>query len=508
MTGFPFTGASLKSGTYNDNEYSGYQRLDALRSGTGVDPSLAELINSATTYAFGSGNDFKNKNFPILNLTQGAGKKKAVKSFDLVVKNQIFGKPKTTSVVSKYIETGKTKIGLNHQLFYMIFRDRHFQKNQIISTNGIVGNIKVQIWGHPKRISEGQWRYEARVFGKSTDFIPARFLRQGTTWAEGVMKVSQEHSRGTENRSYNGINVSNRLSVMRQSINLAGNYANKMLYVKIAVDGRQFQFAYDWEKYLTELTFNCSRETDLLISSDNADSNGFVGNVDYDSGKPVYSGAGLINQIPKVNFLGFTEMSTKKLSTFLTDSLSISGNLDQDLNSSVVIDVMCGYGLLTDISDAMSKNLSLLTPLVDSTLFISKNSDGGLQMGAYFNTYKHISGKIFRFTHHDFFDNSALAQSAPKHPKSGLPITSHEGIIMNFASVSTGNGKTAGNIEFQYEEGREFIDGTVRGMAKIEGMQGGDISTDIDASSMHMMTTQGIHCYNPLSLAYIHCKML
>ena len=506
MNGFPFqSNVTIGATTYNDQAYIGIEKLDNLRKGTGIDPAVVEMANSVAVYAFGNGSDFGKKNFPILTLTQGQRNKKAVKNYEGAIKNKIFGKPKRTSTIAKEITTANKKVGLNNQPFYMIFKDRHFQKNQVISTGGILYTQQVQIDGQPEPASERTFRYKVRVFGKPTDYIDAKYLKKGTVWAEGVVKVSLEHSRGTESRSYNGFTVTNRLSLVRQSINLAGNVANKMMYCKIQADGQTFSFLYDWEKYLTEQQFNANRETDLLISKDNSDEAGYVQNIDSDSGKPVYSGNGLIRQIPTVNIMGYNTLSRNRLNKFFTDSLDIAGNLDQDLSSDVVIDVMCGFGFLQDVDDALKNGLGTLQPISDAGNFLTKNKDGGLQLEGYFTSFRHISGKIIRFTHHNFFDQSPLAAASPKHPKSGRPMTSHEALIMNFGKISN-NGNVMPNIEFQYEEGREYYEGTVRGMAKIEGQQGGDISTDIDASSKHMMASQGIHCYTPLSLGYISCK--
>lgn len=64
----------LGEGIYNDNEYAGIQRLDAIRQSSGIDPAIKELLNSQAVYAFGNDAQFGSKNFPILMQTQGMGR--------------------------------------------------------------------------------------------------------------------------------------------------------------------------------------------------------------------------------------------------------------------------------------------------------------------------------------------------------------------------------------------------------------------------------------------------
>ena len=272
MNGFPFqSGVTIGSTTYNDQAYIGVEKLDSIRRSTGIDPAVVEMANSVAVYAFGSGTDFGKKNYPILSMTQGQRNKRAIKNYDGTVKNMIYGKPKRTSTIAKEISYPTSKVGLNNQPFKLIYKDKHFQKNQFISTGGILNNVQVQISGQPKRTTEGYYEFTAVVVGKSSDYIDKKYLKAGTVWAGGVVKVSLEHSRGTESRSYNGFAVTNRLSLVRQSINIAGNAANKLMYCKFQVDGKLFQFIYDWEKFLTEQEFNAARQTDLLISKHNSD---------------------------------------------------------------------------------------------------------------------------------------------------------------------------------------------------------------------------------------------
>lgn len=495
----------LSSATYDETAYLNAQRLDASRMVVGSE--LSEMLNSAVVYGYGSDSEFGAQNFPILFATQGQGKKRAIKSVDGSYFGKVFGKPKKTSQVSKSLYTLADRPGLNGADIVIPFVDGFFQKNQIIYTGGL-GGPQIQI----RSIVKGAFGHHAigKLFGNK-GYVHPKYLQQGAVWSAGVIKVSIEDSRGTENRSYTPYKITNQLSRIRQSINVKGNAANKMLNVDLKIKGQKFRFYYEFDKYMTELAWMEQKELDLITSKYNRDANGITVNYDADSDKPVYSGMGIWDQIPSSNIMRYPKMTESRLSSFITDTLSITGQLRSVGQGTRYVDVMCGFGLLEEINEALKRNMSLLTPMPSSELFVSKNTSGGLTIGSYFTEYRHISGVIFRFTHHPAFDSSALADSADKHPVTLRPITSYYGFIANFTNVEVDKAMSAtgvaGNIEYVYEDGVEYVEGTVRGLAKIEGQQGGNMATDRDASSLEMMCSQGIHCHYPMSLGAFVCNI-
>lgn len=498
----------VSQATYSNKEYIGIETLDnARRNGH---PDLRDYLNSALVYAYGSNQEFGQKNFPVLFQTQGQGKKRAVTAIDGLVRNFLLGKPKKTSVVAKTIHASNAQTGKGFQQFDMIFRDRFFMKNQILMIGGLASDsIHLHVFGDPKKEGKG-WRYTVRITGGSREsFVPFKYLQAGSIWSGGVVAVSLEHSRGTESRSYYPYQTKNYLNRLRQSINVAGNIANKYLNFKFNVDGQTFEMVYDWEKFLTERSWNEKRDIDLVISRLSMDNDGIIETVDSDSGKPVIRGAGLWQQIPSSNELNYSVLTENLFENYITDMLAMTDNLDADPGADRVIDVMAGYGFLQEVDKALKRNVNLLTPFgLDSNLMVSKGKDGNLSTGAYFTSYKHRSGVTFRFTHYPGFDRGALADSSERHPmQPNLPISSFYAMIMNFGLVSTEGGKSEGNITYLYEQGLEYVEGTVRGLAKIEGKQGGEMATDIDASATHMMVSQGLHVNYPMSLGKIVCKI-
>ena len=484
---------------YQDNRYTGIARLDQARMNA-PDENQKAFLNSVVTYAYGTKFD---KNFPVLTQTQGMGHKRAVDTINGIYYNYLFGKPKTTSVTGKTTHIPGELIGVSNKPIFLYFKDRFFMKGQQIITGGFNGS---QVRIHDNPVKEGSlWKYEAYNM-KINKPVPYDHVKPGSVWGAGAVSVSLEHSRGTESRGQGMFRIKNYIKALRHSINLAGNVENKVMNFKIDVgNGQTFDSYVSWEKFLNEKQFNAARELDLLLSPYNADDSGQIDLVDLDSGKSVPSGMGLWDQIPTSNELNYTTLTERRFSSWIDDILSISGQAD--VMGEEVIDIMGGMGLMTEIDNALKRNLGIFSLSTDSDKFI-RNYGDGLQAGYYFTSYKHRSGKVFRFTVHPMFEYGALADSSPRHPLNpSRPLTSYCGMIMNFGEITmdtkTRKSGKGGNIEYLYETGREYIQGTVRGMAQINGLQGGDIASDVDASAEHMMVTQGIHCNKPMSMGKI-----
>lgn len=496
----------LSEAIYNDSEYLDHARLDKVRQNGS--PELREMLNSAVVYAYGSSSEYGQQNFPILWQTQGQGNKRAVRSIDGVFYNYMFGRPKKTSVIGKTIHQLGDKVGADGEMFYLLFKDRHFQKNQILYAGGMDG-IQLHVGGIPQR--EGSYfKYKVRIFGgKKGQSVPQKYLQAGFAWSGGVIKVSLARSRGTEHRSHAPYSTQNQLSTIRQSMNVAGNAGKKVMNFDLKVGGKTMRLWYDWEKYDTEMRFNEAKDVDLLTSKYNKDESGIIINYDADTSEIVYSGMGLWDQIPACNEMLYTQMTEAKLSAYIDDILTITQQLDIVDKKNVVVDVMGGYGFLAEVNEALKRNTSLLQP--DATMYTNK-VPGGLEYGNYFVQYRHRSGVIFRFTHHPGFDYGTMAESAERHPLNpSRPITSYNAFIASFGKIATTSdvsksGQTAA-IQYVYEEGREYIEKYVLGMSYIAGGESNFAATDQDASGWHMMATQGIHAHHPMSMGKITNKL-
>jgi hypothetical protein len=161
------------------------------------------------------------------------------------------------------------------------------------------------------------------------------------------------------------------------------------------------------------------------------------------------------------------------------------------------ISIYTGVGGREEFHRAFASSLGKLGYTNFTTQFVGGEANSNnLTYGAYFGTYKHQDGHVVTLKMLPLLDHGAKADAAPKHPTSGLPITSYD---MYFIDESTVDGKP--NLQFVQEKGAEDI------RKKINGMNGDSdiVSSDDMTSSVQYVKSVGIHMYNPVSSFKLRC---
>ena len=454
-------------------------------------------LNSAITYLGGNGGSYQKENYPILLNTLGKGHKVAINQVDNIYKIRMIGKPKTLTTISQVVT--QTNPGLNGASCKIRVADRIFESNMEINSGGLQG-ITLRVLDDGKVIAKGIVEYAVKRAGASAHLgIPAKFLTFGVKWATGLIKVSQEDSHGTKQRTYQTpFELMNQISTFRRSYTYKGNVKNKKLVMPIEVDGQILKLWTDWDYYNQELQFNVDRNEDLLFSELNLDANNIVTDLDVKSGNEARSGMGIWDMI--TNTVEFSELTKKKLDDPISDIFSQIGSA-YNLNGDYTL--IGGIGFLKDFDRVVSQTARGFVEIMSENHFITKGEDG-LRYGNYFTEYKHHSGKIIKVGYDSAFDKSGRSQTSGKHPISGLNIMSHCALALDWSMVENvkGDGQMS-NISIVYEEGREFTEKVINGMNSDSNV----ISTDLDRTSSHKMATQGAYLRRPLTCAKYICKV-
>ena len=117
-------------------------------------------------------------------------------------------------------------------------------------------------------------------------------------------------------------------------------------------------------------------------------------------------------------------------------------------NGSMNVILGVGKGFFQDFDMAIRNDAQangFATPLGEK--MISESADG-LAYGKYFNQYKTVDGHIITLKHLSFLDEGTMAEAAKQngrvHPRTGLPITSHQAFLTkealnNIADTTTQN---------------------------------------------------------------------
>lgn len=477
----------LYQASFNDKEFSSDNHISKALL------TQAEWLAPMVTHAYGSSANFGNKNFPLSWVTEGMGNRRNISSTDLAYKIPIIGRPKKTSSVATSIYSATDRPGRGHTRVKVVFADRWFHKSLSLYSPS---RIECRVQGDPINTPDG-WEYEIMLMDPSAEaYLPVSDVTAGAIWARGVAKVGKERSRGVEHRSYTPFAIGNQLSVVRDTYKLVGNIKNKVMVLEIKANGKSMKFWTQWELFLRSLEFKEKCEADLWYSTYNKDENGVIHVPDDDSGEAVPSGAGMVQQIP--NSDSYAVLTTNKIENLITDIFFNASDADV-----VNVDVFTGTGGMREADRAMKVSTAGFIALGDKMITGTPGSQT-LGYGAYFNTYRHPDGHTVTFRKLPMMDNGVMADASNRHPIDNLPLESYN---MYCIDRSTYDGQN--NVQYVSESGREEITRVVQGMAQLpDGYNESMFSaSDIDASSIEWMKTQGIQLMKPTNCFKLMCNI-
>ena len=453
-----------------------------------------DSLNPVITHLMG----LESKKFPLLFLTEGqTGGVKYVEIQDVEYDWPVFGRLRRTDTVVGHDYASDAKPGLGGTMIEVIFKTA-WLKNQhnIVSPKG----IRCRIASKPERVGNG-YKYRLQLHRKSdSEFIPLSELAPNTTWAmSGGANVTESYSMGNESNKQTPGKLKNQIGILRKSYEIGGNVSQRTTNFQFNMNGKQTNYWLPFEEYQHEINFKQDVEESLWESQYNRDANGRITMIDEETQLPIPMGAGVIEQIPNVDTYGI--LSTSKLTNVITD-VTYGATDTEEMN----IVLFTGKGGKREFSEAIMRDANkwqVFTGALNGTV---QGGPRGLIYGVAFTQFRHIDGHTITVKELPILDFGGRAQVAPKHPVTGLPMTSYE---MHFVDMSKYDGEN--NVQLVTQRGRGLIRGVEQGMTLIKGLSYGDykgnamdipLATAQDKTAIHYLKTAGVairrntHCFS------------
>lgn len=484
----------LETGRYDDRGYSNEESIANLMLQSPVE------INAFLTYNYGLDDD----RFPLTFMTEGQG----AKGTDTVATVQwtwkTMGRMKFIDYVT-YFNTSNTKPGLGGAEFEV-----HFATHWFIEQHGLIAPDGTQ-YRIQKDLGESAYGYAyilAPVNPDPTAYCDPDNLAKGTYWSLAAPTVSESYSKGNRSNAMGPGKMTSQLEFFRFSKEVAGNISNVVTKYQFQ-QGEGGGIANLWiteEMRQFNLHMRVMNEERLWLSTYNRLPDGTIKLKDRDNGKPIPRTAGMLEICRESNYDTYGEFLTlTKLERTVGDVL----NKDTD-DGTMEIVLMAGKGFIQDFqyaieNEAMSKGF--ITPLGEKKIMDNGN---GLAYGKYFNKYITPDGHIITVKHCSFFDKGTIAEAAKAngqiHPRSGLPITSHQACFIDFSTY-----KGERNVRVIRQKGQEYIAKVIEGMTPIPASWGVATSnravTEIDMSSYQIKGTMGLQVNNTTKMFLLQCKL-
>lgn len=485
---------TLSVGKFDDRGYSNEESIANLQLQKPVE------INAFLTYNYGKDDD----RFPLTFLTEGRGSAGVVDVDTVQWTWKTMGRLKFDDFVT-YFNTANSKPGIGGSDFEVHFSTHWFIEQYTLTAPD--GHTQVRIQRDLGESAHG-YGYILRLMSPNPDaFVDPEMLAVGKYWSMGAPLVSESYSKGNRSNTMGPGQMTSQLEFHRYSKEIAGNLANVVTeYEFEGGDGGKNKLWINEEMRQFNVTMRIANEERLWMAEYNRNTNGEVALKDMDNGKPIPTTAGMLEICRESNYDTYGEYLTlNKIKRTVGDVL------DRDTDDGTMnIVLMGGKGFIEDFDEAMRMDATengFVTPLGDKMI---DGSDAGLTYGKYFRRYKTVDGHSITVKHCSFFDKSTIAETAKKngmiHPRSGLPITSHQACFIDFSSY---NGHQ--NVRKVRMKGQIYKAKVLKGLTDVPASWGvpetNFISTEIDMSRFEVKDSLGLQVDIATKMFLLQCKL-
>jgi hypothetical protein len=460
------------------NWHSGLTQASHLSQFFLTEPALASTV---VTRVYNKLNGYKNA---LSFLTSGIGR---TKEFDNISwRWPLMGDSEKAIAItvaqSTYNDGGSTP-GINGTTFRVGVGEKWFTEGDVLVPDNANYSFRVQSTYE----DGGQYVLVCQLISKdATAYVPQALLNVGKELSKDYNLVEHDRSMTSGDTHYaTPFMMENYMSTLRKSYSVSGAAMNKVLRIGL-VNPAGKEVSYTWVKY-AEWEFWAQWMDELermyLFGKGNVAKDGTT-KLKGRSGNPIYSGAGLEEQIAPANKRLFTNLTEKVIRDFM-DDLAMNGNVAGPRKYVA----LCGRQFMNEFDKAMKASMGAFN--VIDTKFIT-GSGQELALGGQFKTYVGLNGDEITLKECPLYNEPV--RNRQLHPQTGKPVESYKATFLNFKLDSSGES----NIMKVSHKGREMVTTYIEGLASPFGMKkGGTSSTPIDGYEFIAMTECGIWMKDP-----------
>lgn len=307
------------------------------------------------------------------------------------------------------------------------------------------------------------WVYTTYIAnGNPASYVPAELLMNGSQVSRLASAVEEYSEEGDILNYSSNFKMRNYLTTLRLNYDITGSAYSEVMTIGMR-DPQSGRIDYMWAPYQEWLAlreWKKREERALVYMKTNVNRDGTC-NLKGSNGRPVYIGAGMLEQIAPSNRRYYVRLTADMLEEFLSDlSYNVLGTNERKFL------MLTGEMGMREFDRAIKEKLALMT-LVDTT-FVTGSGDN-LKFGGQFRTYAMSNGievtvKLFPL-YDDTYHNRKL------HPITLKPLESYR---MTFVDFGRRDGQA--NVVKVVRKDREFVQWHTGGAVTPEGY-GNSVST-------------------------------
>lgn len=317
--------------------------------------------------------------------------------------------------------------GINGTPIQLWLSDKWFGPGAILSFDD--REFQVRVSGTPYQ-DGSDWVYTVYVAnGRSNAYIPPSLLAAGKQVGREGTAYEEFSEEGDIVNYQTPFKLRNHLTTMRLTYDVTGSAYSSVMVIAMK-DPKSGKASYLWTDYQEWVALRQWYETidrQLVYSKYNANQDGTT-DLMGTNGRPVYIGAGLLEQISPANRRHYTRLTADIMEEFLFDlSYNIRGTSERKFVA------LTGEMGMKEFDRVLKEKASAYS-LID-THFVTGTGQN-LTLGGQFTTYKMLNGVELTLKHFPLYDN--VIYNRKKHPISGKPLESYR---MTFLDLGTRDGE-------------------------------------------------------------------
>ena len=380
--------------------------------------------------------------------------------------------------------TNGVTAGLGNTPILLWLEDNWFGPGAILEFDD--KNYTARISGAPYQ-DGNLWVYTCFIAnGNPSSYIPYTCLQAGSQVSR-LTSAYEEYSEQADILNYQtGFAMCNYLYTTRLSYDITGSAFSTVMAVALK-DPKTGKTSYLWstfQEWTAMREWYKRMERALVYNQNNVNKDGSC-NLKGANGRPVYIGAGLLEQIAPSNRRYYTRLTAELLEDFLADlSYNVLGTNERKF---IALTGEMGMREFDRVLREKVVNMNLV-----DTVFVT-GSGQNLTLGGQFTTYKMLNGIELTLKYFPLYDDTI--HNRKLHPVTLKPIESYR---MTFVDLGRRDGQS--NIVKVVRKDREFIQWCTAGSVTPAGYAHSNTevrSNAKDGYSVHMLGEAGIMLKDP-----------
>ena len=330
--------------------------------------------------------------------------------------------------------------------------------------------------------------------GNPASYIPYEYLQAGSQVSR-LASAYEEYSEEADILNYNThFKMRNYLTTVRLSYDITGSAYSTVMAIALK-DPKSGKTSYLWstfQEWVAMREWYKRIERALVYNKSNVNKDGSC-NLKGKNGRPVFIGAGLLEQIAPSNKRTYTRLTAELLEDFLADlSYNVLGTNERKF---VALTGEMGMREFDRVLKEKMANMNLI-----DTVFVTGSGDN-LTFGGQFKTYKMSNGIELTLKYFPLYDN--LVYNRQLHPVTLKPLESYR---MTFLDLGRRDGEA--NVVKVVRKDREFVNWCTAGSVTPSGYAHSNTevrSNAKDGYAVHFLGEMGIMLRDPRACGELIC---